>query len=382
MAHRARAQARPLRIGVLGDPGGYGAGNSGPPVVEAVKMAVADAGGMAADRPVEILAATFSLRPDDALGLARSWFERDDVSALVDIPGLAASLAVQRLATSANRVVLNTGSLNPDLSTAGCSPVATQWAPDTTMAASTLARGIAGLGAARWFLVLADTTLGLLMQRDAVAAIRAAGGTVVGAARRPEEAVDFASAFAQARDAGAQVVGLCDFGPTLVRQLAQARQHGAFDDGRMVASFLGDLAEIRAAGIGTAQRLMLASGFYWNESPQARAFGLRFQAATGRMPGISHAAAYAATRHYLRCLGTAEQTGAIGVNQEMRRVPAFIFGRTVRIRLDGRAMLDMTMYRARASDGDQPGWNLLEKLRSFPPEEVIRPMQRGTCGGV
>src|SRR5690349_10081374 len=91
-----RAQQRPYRIGVLTDFSGPFRNDSGPISLAAVNQAVQDLG--AQGLVVEVVSADHQNKPDLAVSLARQWFDRDGVDAVVDCVGSAVALAVAGVA--------------------------------------------------------------------------------------------------------------------------------------------------------------------------------------------------------------------------------------------------------------------------------------------
>ena len=248
-------------IGVLTDQTGMGASVSGPPVVQAVQMAVKDTGALPDGRPVQVVTASYKLRPDDAVAVARRWFDQG-VSVIVDVPGAAAAVAVQSLARSVGRSTLVTGSVNPALTGSACSPFGSSWGIDSASVTTAVVRAVARTGARTWYLVVPDTVLGLAVQADASRAIEDGGGQVVGRSRHPEEATDFASTVTQIKASAALAIGLCDITRGLTDQLGQFQAAGLFGGSRTVAAFLPAITDIHAAGANAAHGLILASSFY------------------------------------------------------------------------------------------------------------------------
>ncbi len=400
VAAEAQPPLAPVIIGVLTDPTGIGASVSGPPLLHAVQMAVADTGALPDGRAVSIITASYQLKPDDALAIARLWFDQG-VSVIVDVPGSAASVAVQTLARSRRCSTLITGSVAPELTAGACSPFGSHWAIDSASITTALARAMARDGAKTWFLVVPDTVLGLAIESDAARAIEAVGGQVVGRSRHPAQVVDFASIVIQVKASGAQVVGLCDMTQGLTDQLGQLQEGGAFDNGRKVVSFLSAITDIHAAGAKAARGLLSVSPFYWTQNDQARAFANRFFATTGQMPDAAHAAAYVAVRHYLRAVIASSSVATAGlatagpdadqINKEMRRIPVYFFGRTGRLRLDGRLMIDLSLLRVKPPDASRPadpsrpidtmhdGWDFYEPISIIPASDVYRPTNKMGC---
>lgn len=365
----------PVRLGVLGDVGGMGAATSGPPVIAAVQLAIGDSGHLAGGREVAVLAETFRGRPDDALAIARRWLVQDQVTAILDVPGTTAAIEVQALATRLDRALLNTGSVLADLTEELCSVVATAWGDDVRAMAGAMARAAAQDGRRDWFLIHLDGVLSTLVQREASRAIQAAGGRVVGVSRRPEGAADFAPALAQARASGAAMIGLCDAGDTLGALLAQAHEAPAAATQTM-AAFLGTLMDARRLG-SAAEGVWLARSFYWNDSDFTRGFARRFLAMTGRMPDASHAAAFVATRHLLRAIAAGEGLDGVALNRVLRRVPAFVFGPSVRLSADGRVPRDMGVFRVRPAGVSE--WDVLHRIATIPAGELYTVRATARC---
>jgi branched-chain amino acid transport system substrate-binding protein len=378
-SHTARAQSPPppLAIGVLTDQTGIGASVSGPPLVQAVRMAVQDTGALPDGRAISVLTDSFQLKPDDALAIARRWFDQG-VSVIVDVPGSGAPLAVQALARERGRSDMITGSVTPDLTARACSSLGSAWSIDTASITTALVRTLAGTGTKTWFLVVPDTVLGLALQEDAIRAIETSGGQVVGRSRHPPEETDFTSVLNQAKTSGAQAIGLCDITQGLTAQLGQFQDGGLFTDRRIVA-FLPAITDIHTAGGKAAQGLVIATPFYWNQNDQARSFSHRFIAATGQMPDAAHAAAYVAVRHYLRAVVVTEGLDAVLINQEMRRTQVYYFGRTARLRLDGRLAIDLSLLRVKPPEAMRDDWDHYEQIGIIPAADIYRPLSQTGC---
>ena len=195
----------------------------------------------------------------------------------------------------------------------------------------------------------------------------------------PAAATDFTSTVAQAKASGAGAVGLCDITPGLANQLGQFRDGGLFDQNRRIVAFLPAITDIHAAGANAAEGLLLANLFYWNQNDLSRSFSNRFIAATGRMPDAAHAAAYVAVRHYLRA---AVVTGGLDgslINEEMRRAPVYFFGRSARLRLDGRLATDLSLQRVKPAEVMHGPWDHYEQIGIVPYTEIYRPLNRTGC---
>ena len=134
-APRARAQTAGLKIGVLTDMSGPYQDLGGQASVAAARQAVDDykaGGGTAA---VDIISADHLNKPDNAVAIARQWFDRDGVDMLIDVPNSGVGLALLSVAKEKNKVYINTGGASSDLTGAQCNANSIHWGYDTYMLA-------------------------------------------------------------------------------------------------------------------------------------------------------------------------------------------------------------------------------------------------------
>jgi branched-chain amino acid transport system substrate-binding protein len=260
-----------------------------------------------------------------------------------------------------------------------CSPFGSSWNLDSVSVASGLARAAAQAGAKTWFLVVPDTALGLAVLADASRTIEAGGGRVLGQSRHPAGMTDYTSVTAQAIGSGAKAIGLLDIGDDLSLQLARFQDAGVFGDNRFVCAFLPSIEAIHAAGAKAARGLTIALPFYWDQNDQSRLFARRFQAVAGQMPNSAHAGAYAATRHFLRAVVATEGLEAGPIADEMRRTPVYFFGRTGKLRLDGRLSIDLSLLRAKAPEAMKGDWDHFDQIGAVPAADVFRPLNQSGC---
>src|SRR5271154_4405227 len=82
----AVAQNNAVKIGVLDDMSGPYAENTGPGDVAAVKFAIADFGGSVLGKPIEMVSADFQSKVDVGVGIAKRWYDDENVDLVVGIP--------------------------------------------------------------------------------------------------------------------------------------------------------------------------------------------------------------------------------------------------------------------------------------------------------
>ena len=107
-------------------------------------------------------------------------------------------------------------------------------------------------------------------------------------------------------------------GADITNAIKQAKEFGLDKGGQRVAALLIQYPEVHALGLTTAQGLLMASSFYWDMSPEARAFTDRFTAAKGMPPTMIQAGTYGATLHYLKAVKAAGTDEAKAVMAKMK----------------------------------------------------------------
>ena len=377
----AQAQASPdgIKIGVLGDMSGMASDTGGQGVVEAVRMAVADLGGKVDGRPVTVVSADTLNKPDVASATARRWFDQEGVDAIVDLPVSSVGLAVQEVGRERKRILLNTATAAADLTGKFCSPYTVAWADDTVALARSTAKAVVDLGGKQWFLIAADYAFGIAMERDASAVISQAGGKIVGSIRHPLDTADYGSYLIAAQSSGADVLGLANFGTDATTAIKQAHEFGLGRGSHKMVAFAMFLTDVHSLGVQASQGLVLSEDFYWNDNEATRAWAKRFFDVRRQMPSRDHASSYASVVHYLKAVAAAGTTDADAVMAKMREMPAEHFGKLVRVRADGRVMLDMNVYQVKSPAQSKGPWDLYDKIGTVSADQAFNPLEEGSC---
>lgn len=369
-----------VRLGVLTDIASGNSDSVGMGSVEAARMAVEDAGGKAAGKPVEVVFADHQGKPDVGAGIVREWLDRGGVDAVVDVPQSAVALAIIPLVEKADRVALFSGAGAAAISGRACSPNVAQWAFDTYSLANATGRALVAEGGDSWFFISADYTFGQELERDTGEAVRAAGGRVLGSVRAPFNTSDFSSFLLAAGSSGAKVVALANAAADTRTSAIQAHEFGLTRSGARLAALLLDVNDVRAIGLDSAQGLYATNPFYWDRTEASRAWSRRFQARVGRMPSMIQAGVYSAVRHYLRAVDAAASTRGSAVVPRMRTMPVSdLFAEHGALREDGVMVHDMYLMRAKAPAASRDPWDVFEVVRTIPGNEAFRPLSASEC---
>src|ERR1700754_2176046 len=106
---QAQVSVDVIRIGFITDLSGVYADIDGQGGIEAIKMAIADAGGTIAGKKVEIVAADHQNKADVAAAKAREWFDTAGVDVLVAGTNSGTSLAMAKVAAEKHKIMLAVG---------------------------------------------------------------------------------------------------------------------------------------------------------------------------------------------------------------------------------------------------------------------------------
>jgi len=374
------AQDGAVKIGVLDDMSGPYSENTGPGDLLAVRMAVADFGGSVLGKPIEVVSADMQNKVDVGVGIARRWYEQEQVDLIIGIPHSAIALAVVRLAEEKNRLVMPTAAATAELTGKACSAHSVHWVYDTYGQSKTIANAIVKQGGDSWFFITVDYAFGIALEQNASEFVKAGGGKVLGSARHPLNTADFSSYLLQAQASKAKVVVMANGGTDLTNAIKQAKEFGLDKGGQRLAALLIQYPEVHALGLKTAQGLLMASSFYWDMSPEARAFTDRFAAAKGMPPTMIQAGTYGATLHYLKAVKAAGTDEAKAVMAKMKEMPINDFmTRNGRIRVDGRVIRDMYLMQAKTPEESKGEWDLAKIVATIPGDQAFRPLNEGGC---
>ena len=380
---QARAQSKTIKLGLLNDMSGVFRDTGGPISLACVRQAVEDFGDHGFT--VEILSADHQNKPDVGVAIARQWFDRDGVDAVLDLPTSSVALAVNSVAHEKDKVVLASGAGTPDLTRAQCTPNTIAWTFDTYMLAKSTGGAMTKAGGDTWFFIEADYVFGQQLARDTSQFVKEAGGKVLGLAAYPfPGTADFSSFLLQAQASGAKVLGLANAGADSTACIKQAAEFGLTAQMKL-AGLLFYISDVNGLGLDVAQGLVLTETFYWDLNERTRAFTKRVQPKiNGSVPGMAQAGCYGAAMHYLKAVADlgyapAKASGRATV-ERMKAMPtdddAFGHGS---IREDGRGMFPAYLFEVKKPSESKGRWDYYKLLTTTPPSEAFLPMAQGGC---
>ncbi|CAM4030694.1 ABC transporter substrate-binding protein [Bordetella tumbae] len=371
---------QPFRLGAIVDMTGVYSAHGGPGMVTAVKMAVEDFGGKVLGRPIEVLSADYQNKVDITATRAREWYDRENVSAIIESTDSASALALQALGQEKKRVTIFAGSATSNLTGKSCSPYGVHYVYDTYALAHGTGRAVTRAGGNTWFFITADYAFGHSLERDTKAVIEENGGKVLGQIRAPLSSPDFSSYLLQAQASRAKVIGLANAGTDTQNSVRQASEFGITQGGQALATLLVFLHDIKGMGLQAAQGLQFTTGFYWDRNDETRKWSQRYFERQKSMPSMVQAGAYSATLHYLNAVQAVGSDDADAVSAKMKETPINDFyAKNGKIRADGRMVYDMYLAQAKTPGESKSDWDLLKILDTIPGDEAYRPLSKSEC---
>ncbi|HJS84447.1 MAG TPA: ABC transporter substrate-binding protein [Acetobacteraceae bacterium] len=374
------ADQGPVKIGVLSDMSGLYSDIGGAGSVQAAKMAIEDFGGKLLGKPIELVSADHQNKPNNGASIARQWYTRDGVDAIVDVPTSSVALAVEGVSKEQKKLFFDTGAGASDITGKNCSPYTAHWVYDTYALAHGTGSAIVKGGGKTWFFLTADYAFGHDLERDTAEVVNASGGKVLGQALVPLNTADFSNYLLQAQGSKAQIVGLANAGQDTVNSIKQAAEFGLTKQGQKLAGLLVFITDVNSLGLPVAQGLQLTSAFYWDQSPEARAWSERFFKVVHHMPTMNQAGVYSALHHYFEAVQAVGSTDAEKVMAKMRETPINDFmTHNGKLRADGRVLRDLYLFQVKTPAESKGPWDYYKQIRVIPSDEAFRPLDKGGC---
>jgi branched-chain amino acid transport system substrate-binding protein len=376
---QVQAQPAPLKIGVMdGFSGVYGDLTAGE--VEAMQMAIEDAGGKVNGRSVEILSADHQTKPDIGAAIARKWYDVDGVKMITGLGTSSVALAVRKVAQEKGLIDINTGAASSDLTGPACSPTGAHWVYDTYSLAHVTGDAMVKAGGDSWYFLTADYAFGHALERDVSEVVKAAGGKVLGAVRHPLSTQDFSSFLLQAQASKAKVIGLANAGMDTVNSIKQASEFGIVKGGQKLAGLLVFATDVQSLTLPVAQGLVLTESFYWDLNDETRAWTKRYRAKKDRLPSMLTAGVYSSTLHYLKAVQAAGTDDALKVMAKMREMPVNdVMTKNGKLREDGRLVRDMYLFQVKSPSESKGKDDIYKLVATVPGDKAYRPINEGKC---
>src|SRR5579863_9576048 len=367
---QAAAAADQIVIGDIDDLSGVYADVQGQGGIEAVYMAIADAGGTVLGKKVIVLSVDHQNKPDIGASKFREWADQNGLNMLIGGSNTGVSIAMAKVAAVKKVPFFAIGAGGASLTGADCTPYTVHYAYDTTALGNGTASAIVKQGGKSWFFITADYAFGTQLQEAAARVVLANGGKVLGAVRAPLGTTDYSSFLLQAQASGAQVLGLANAGTDFSNSLKGANEFGLTKT-MTPAALLAFISDIHSLTLQTAQGLYLTTAWYWDLNDETRGFAKRFFAKMHREPTMDHAGYYSATLQYLNAVKAVGSTDPDLVMAQLKKTKINdMFTKNGYIRADGLMVHTMYVMQVKTPAESKYPWDYYKVVKTMSGEEA------------
>ena len=376
---QAQVSDETVKIAVLSDMSSLYADGAGKGSVEAARMAIADFGGTVLGKKVELVSADHQNKADVGATKARQWFDNEGVDLIIDMNNSSVAIAVNGLARERNKMIMNTGAVSTALTNEHCGPTLVHYTYDTYAMTNAAVKGMLEQGQKEWFIISVDYAGGKAMAATAAEFVTAGGGKIVGSVAHPLNASDFSSYVAQAMASKAQVVTLANATNDTVNTIKAAYDFGLTKT-QVVVPQLMFINDIHGLGLKYGQGMSFATSFYWDRTPESRAFGKRYFERMKKMPSMIQAGAYSAVTQYLKAVQAAGTDDGLKVASQLKSMKLEdMFSQNGYVREDGRMVHDMYVVQVKKPEESKAPWDYYKMVSTIPGDQAFRPLSKSTC---
>jgi branched-chain amino acid transport system substrate-binding protein len=376
---QAQISGDTIKIGMITDLSGTYSDIDGNGGAEAVKMAIADMGGMINGKKVEFIAADHQNKADIAASKAREWFDQQGVDMLLGGTNSGTNLAMAKIAAEKKKVFISIGAGSARLTNEECTPYTVHYAYDTIALARGTGSTIVKQGGKSWYFLTADYAFGQSLQNDTSEVIKANGGTVLGASKHPLAASDFSSFLLQAQASKAQILGLANAGGDTINAIKAANEFGITKTMKL-AGLLMFINDIHSLGLKLTHGMYLTDGWYWDQNAETRAWSKRYFAKMKKEPSMLQAADYSATMQYLAAVKATGTDDSDKIMAHLKKTPINdMFAKGGVIRPDGRMVHDMYLMQVKEQSESKYPWDYYKVVATIPGAQAYATKAESKC---
>jgi branched-chain amino acid transport system substrate-binding protein len=368
-----------VKIGFITDLSGVYSDLDGNGGAEAIRMAIADMGGAVNGKKIQLVVADHQNKPDIAASKAREWFDQQGVDLLIGGTNSGASLAMAKVAAEKKKVFIAIGAGSAQLTNEQCTPYTVHYAYDTVALARGTGSTMLKQGGKSWYFLTADYAFGQSLEKDTAEVVKAGGGTVLGSVKHPLSASDFSSFLLQAQASKAQVLGMANAGGDLINAVKAANEFG-LNKKMKIAGLLVFINDIHTLGLNTTQGMYFTDGWYWDRTPESRAWAKRYFAKMKKQPSMVQAGDYSATMQYLAAVKATGTDNADQVMAQLKKTPVNdMFAKNGIIRPDGRMVYDMYLMQVKSPKESKGAWDYYKVLATIPGDQAYTKKAESKC---
>ncbi len=368
-----------IKIGFITDMSGVYSDIDGQGGAEAIKMAIADAGGAINGKKIEFVFADHQNKADIAASKAREWFDQQGVDMLVGGTNSGANLAMAKVAADKKKVFMVIGAGSSRLTNEECTPYTVHYAYDTVALARGTGSTMVKQGGKNWYFLTADYAFGHSLEKDTTEVVNKSGGKVIGNVRHPFPGTDFSSFLMQASSSGAQVLGLANAGGDFINSVKASNEFGVSKKMKM-AGLLVFINDIHSLGLNATAGMYLTDGWYWDMNDATRAWSKRYFAKMKKEPSMLQAGDYSAASQYLAAVKAVGTDDADKVMAKLKSTTIKdVFTSNGVIRPDGRMVHDMYLMEVKKQSESKYPWDYYKVVATIPGDQAYMSKAESKC---
>jgi branched-chain amino acid transport system substrate-binding protein len=376
---QAQVSGDTIKIGFITDLSGTYSDIDGNGGAEAIRMAIADMGGMVNGKKVEFVVADHQNKADIAASKAREWFDQQGVDVLIGGTNSGTNLAMAKLAAEKKKVFISIGAGSARLTNEECTPYTVHYAYDTIALARGTGSTIVKQGGKSWYFLTADYAFGQSLEKDTSDVVKANGGTVLGSSKHPLAASDFSSFLLQAQSSKAQILGLANAGGDTINAIKAANEFGITKTMKL-AGLLVFINDVHSLGLKLTQGMYVTDGWYWDQNAETRAWSKRYFAKMKKEPSMLQAADYSATMTYLNAVKATGTDDADKVMAQLKKTKVNdMFAKNGEIRPDGRMVHDMYLMQVKTPAESKYPWDYYKVVATIPGAQAYATKAETKC---
>lgn len=368
-----------IRVGHITDMSGVYSDIDGPAGTEAIKMAIADAGGEINGKKIEILSFDHQNKADLASAKAREWIDQNKVDVIFGGTNSATALAIASVAAEKKVPYIQLGAGTTQFTNEQCTPFNIHYAYNTKALANVTGSAVVKEGGKDWFFITADYAFGHSLEKDTANVVKAAGGDIKGQVRVPIGNSDFSSFMLQAQSSGAQILGLANAGGDFINSIKAAREFGV-TPAMKPAGLLVFINDVHTLGLENTQGLYLTGTWYWDQDDASRAWAKRFEDEIKRKPSFVQAGHFSAASNYFKAVKEIGTDNGEAIMKWFKSTPLNDFYvQNATVRKDGLLAHDMYLYQVKTPAESTGPWDYYKVVRKVSGDEAFGPDSESTC---
>ena len=147
-----------------------------------------------------------------------------------------------------------------------------------------------------------------------------------------------------------------------------------------LAGLLMFINDVHSLGLKATQGMYLTDSWYWNQSPESRAWAKKFFEKFKRMPSSLQAADYSVTQFYLNAVKAANSDDGDKTMEQMRKMKVNdMYAKNGYVRADGSMIHDMFLMQVKTPETSTTPWDYYNVVATSKGEDAFLTKAESKC---